>query len=247
VLETIEHTTQAGLLPFGAGATRAEALEPVVVRVGKTRVALCGMVAPETLYYDWKASQGSRAQRAGQRAYDMLAARPGRPGAAMASEFNVRSAVAEARSRADWVIVFVHWGIRYHPTPTAFQRRVAHAAIDAGAHLVVGHHAHRWQPVERYRHGAIVYGVGNFAFGSSNRRAREALLVRAVVNRQGPHRLELFPVYTMNVDPGIRYQSKVMRGSSAREMLELLARASAALGTEVTVDRGRGVLSLAQP
>ena len=40
----------------------------------------------------------------------------------------------------------------------------ARAAIDAGARLVIGHHAHILQGVEFYGTGVIVYGLGNFAF-----------------------------------------------------------------------------------
>jgi poly-gamma-glutamate capsule biosynthesis protein CapA/YwtB (metallophosphatase superfamily) len=40
----------------------------------------------------------------------------------------------------------------------------ARTAIDAGADLVIGHHAHVLQGVEFYQDGVIVYGLGNFAF-----------------------------------------------------------------------------------
>jgi hypothetical protein len=60
------------------------------------------------------------------------------------------------------VIVSVHWGEEqvYLPKPgdVATGRRI----IDAGADLVIGHHAHRPQPFERYRGKYIFYGLGNF-------------------------------------------------------------------------------------
>src|SRR5437870_4072981 len=48
-----------------------------------------------------------------------------------------------------FVIVSVHWGIHFIPAVIAdYQRDVAHAAIDAGADAVVGHHAHILKGVE---------------------------------------------------------------------------------------------------
>ncbi|MBI3114942.1 MAG: CapA family protein [Candidatus Kerfeldbacteria bacterium] len=48
--------------------------------------------------------------------------------------------------------------------PSAAQRKFAHAAIDAGADLVVGHHPHVTQTTEEYQGGFIAYSLGNFIF-----------------------------------------------------------------------------------
>jgi poly-gamma-glutamate synthesis protein (capsule biosynthesis protein) len=47
------------------------------------------------------------------------------------------------------------------PQPSADQIAVAHAAVDAGADLVVGHHLHVTQTVERYKQGLIVASLGD--------------------------------------------------------------------------------------
>ena len=47
------------------------------------------------------------------------------------------------------------------------QTEVAHAAIDAGASVVVGHGPHRLEPYEEYHGGVIFYSVGNFVFGGN--------------------------------------------------------------------------------
>ena len=41
---------------------------------------------------------------------------------------------------------------------------IAHAAIDAGADLVIGHGPHYSLPVEVYRGKPIFYGLGSFSF-----------------------------------------------------------------------------------
>jgi poly-gamma-glutamate synthesis protein (capsule biosynthesis protein) len=85
---------------------------------------------------------------------------------------DVASAVEDIQDlgeRADVVIVSMHAGAEYQGKPTAGQRSFAHAAIDAGASVVVGHHPHVTQPVESYRNGLIFYSLGNLVFDQFQR------------------------------------------------------------------------------
>lgn len=65
---------------------------------------------------------------------------------------------------ADAVIVTMHAGTEYTLKPTAKQITFAHAAIDAGADLVVGSHPHWIQTTEQYKGKWIFYSLGNFIF-----------------------------------------------------------------------------------
>lgn len=78
--------------------------------------------------------------------------------------------VVRARSNADVVIVFEHWGIEYAQLPVRHQRLLGRTLIDAGADAVIGAHAHIVQPVEIYKDRLLVYGLGNFVFSSMVRR-----------------------------------------------------------------------------
>lgn len=68
---------------------------------------------------------------------------------------------------ADYIIVNFHWGNELETTPDSNQTTLAHAAIDAGADLVVGHHPHVMQGIESYKNKTIVYSLGNFCFGGN--------------------------------------------------------------------------------
>jgi poly-gamma-glutamate synthesis protein (capsule biosynthesis protein) len=81
--------------------------------------------------------------------------------------------VIALRKRADVVVVSMHHGIEYMPKPSAAQIAFAHAAIDAGATLVIGHHPHVVQPSESYRGGLIFYSLGNFIFDQYQRVATQ--------------------------------------------------------------------------
>lgn len=69
---------------------------------------------------------------------------------------------------AQLVIVSFHWGNELDTEPDSNQRTLARFAIDEGADLVVGHHAHVLQGTEQYKGKNIVYGLGNFCFGGNN-------------------------------------------------------------------------------
>ena len=68
---------------------------------------------------------------------------------------------------AEIIIASFHWGVEYSYRPNADQKKLGHAAIDAGADIVVGHHPHVLQPVEKYGKGVIYYSLGNFSFGGN--------------------------------------------------------------------------------
>jgi poly-gamma-glutamate capsule biosynthesis protein CapA/YwtB (metallophosphatase superfamily) len=81
--------------------------------------------------------------------------------------------VCSLRKRADVVIVSMHHGIEYMTKPSKDQITFAHAAIDAGADLVIGHHPHVIQPAETYRGHQIFYSLGNFVFDQFQREATQ--------------------------------------------------------------------------
>ena len=73
-------------------------------------------------------------------------------------------------SRSDAVIVSMHAGVEYQSKPNGQQREFAHAAIDAGASVVMGAHPHVTQPVEPYKDGVIFYSLGNLVFDQFQRK-----------------------------------------------------------------------------
>jgi len=62
----------------------------------------------------------------------------------------------------DHVAVSLHWGSEcvYYPSPE--QIGLARRCIDAGASLILGHHPHTMQAIERYHGGLIAYSLGLF-------------------------------------------------------------------------------------
>jgi len=60
--------------------------------------------------------------------------------------------------------VSLHWGIHMvRGTLAEYQIEVAHAAIDAGADAILGHHPHLMKGIGFHRGKPIFYSLGNFA------------------------------------------------------------------------------------
>ncbi len=83
---------------------------------------------------------------------------------AEADTATILPAIRAYRDSVDFLIVSYHGGNEYADKPTASTIRFAHAVIDAGADLVLGHHPHVPQGIERRKGKVIVYSLGNFVF-----------------------------------------------------------------------------------
>lgn len=80
---------------------------------------------------------------------------------------------------AQIIIANFHWGIEREYLPNDTQKMLAHLAIDEGADLVIGHHPHVLQGVEKYNGKYIAYSLGNFCFGgNSNPSDKDTMIVQ---------------------------------------------------------------------
>jgi poly-gamma-glutamate synthesis protein (capsule biosynthesis protein) len=163
--DTIDGLRALGIATAGAGLDLASAREPAVVdgvgvlsfncvgpRDGWARPSKAGCAYVEVLTH-----------------YELDHASPGGPPriftfATPESLASLREDVAALRERVEVVVVALHKGIGHVRAQLAqYERDVAQAAIDAGADVVVGHHAHILRGIELYRGRPIFHGLGNFA------------------------------------------------------------------------------------
>jgi len=85
-----------------------------------------------------------------------------------AERTNYPKVMEELKSKnPDIIIACFHWGEENEATPTQIQKQLAHHAIDNGADLVIGHHPHVIQGIEKYNGKYILYSLGNFCFGGN--------------------------------------------------------------------------------
>lgn len=85
---------------------------------------------------------------------------------------------------AELIIVAAHWGNEGTYRANAHQLDIGKALIDAGAHIIWGHHPHVLQPIEAYNGGIIYYSLGNFSFGgNSNPRDKDSAIIQQEIIR----------------------------------------------------------------
>ena len=70
--------------------------------------------------------------------------------------------IAALRAKTDFVVASCHWGL--HQDVLQYMPELAHAAIDAGADVVMGHGPHYSLAVESYKGKPVFYGLGSFCF-----------------------------------------------------------------------------------
>jgi poly-gamma-glutamate capsule biosynthesis protein CapA/YwtB (metallophosphatase superfamily) len=163
--DTTDALDAAGIGHSGAGTSPRAAWEPSVTRVGDLDVALvsCTTIAGEQYAIDWAANGPSErpvtATIDGRRRTV-----PAGVGVARATADRLRETVQRAETAADAVVVQIHGGDPYQPTPTDAVRRLTRDAARAGATLVVNHHPHVVGGVERVSGALVAWSLGNFVF-----------------------------------------------------------------------------------
>jgi len=170
--DTLTALEEVGISTVGAGRGEAAARRPAVLEVKGIKVAFLAFAAPR-----WRNSPEV----------------PTATDVAWAEPEPVRRAVAQAREEADLVIVLLHMGTEYEAQANQQQRAVAHAAVETGAALVIGHHPHVLQDVEVYQGVPIVYSLGNFVFDTDViERTRDTAILRAVLAQDGVRSVDLY-------------------------------------------------------
>ncbi len=102
---------------------------------------------------------------------------------AIADTSSIKADIESVRDLVDVVIVSFHWGRELESSPDEKQRALAHAAIDSGATLVIGHHPHVLQETERYRDGLIVYSLGNFIFDNRSEEQSKTAIFKCRIEK----------------------------------------------------------------
>jgi poly-gamma-glutamate synthesis protein (capsule biosynthesis protein) len=169
---------QIGIPHTGAGANRDAARAPVILEQGGVRV---GFLQRTSVYWptNHEATKGSAgvAIIKGHTAYQLPlhktrvdippCNRPGLPPVILtwADAESLKAFtddVAALKAKTNFVVASCHWGL--HQEVLDYMPQIAHAAIDAGADVVIGHGPHYSLAVEVYKGKPIYYGLGSFSF-----------------------------------------------------------------------------------
>lgn len=170
LLGTITVLRDLGFQVIGAGENIAEARKPALLERNGTRIAFlayCSVLRPN--YEAGPTSPGAAPVRA-YTLYHQFDFKPGTAPRILTFPYPEDLAaltddVRKAKAQADLVGVAMHWGLNgVRGTLAMYERDVAHAAIDAGADMVLGSGPHRLKAIEVYNGRPIFYSLGNFCF-----------------------------------------------------------------------------------
>jgi len=93
--------------------------------------------------------------------------------------------IKEAKEKVDVLVVSLHAGVEYALEPTQFQEDFAHLCIEQGADLVLVHHPHVVQRIEKYKQAWIAYSLGNFVFDQGfSEKTMESIILKVIIENK---------------------------------------------------------------
>ncbi len=144
--EGFEKTTQIldelGIISFGAGHDIAAASAPASFTINGINIAFIATVDKSSGMHQFADHNTS--------------------GVPFLETAELCTTIRELKTKFDHIILAPHWGEERFRFPSPEQIEQAHAFIDAGASLILGHHPHVVQGTEYYQNGFAAYSLGNF-------------------------------------------------------------------------------------
>ncbi|MDX2005026.1 MAG: CapA family protein [Meiothermus sp.] len=275
IQDTVAELRANGIGHAGAGMNLAEALEPHITEVKGARVAtvsLAATVPPGAAAGQARPGIAPLRVRVSYWADGTInEEQPGTPPWVHTEvmEEDLRpalEAVRAARQQADVVLVQMHWGVPpewnspFQGDLAEYQRPLAHALVEAGATVILGHHAHALVGIERHGGALIFYSLGNFLLHwysglkglkpqrpapffkpRYSERNRQSVIARLRFEQDGGWGLAGVELVPCRLDDN--GEARRVWGDKAGEILETLARSDATMGVKLRL-RDDGVIEL---
>lgn len=194
---TIKVLDENSILHIGAGIGREKIYQPAVKNVKGIKFAFLGYT------YDIDLRKLSDGDIYGVAGMDIN---------------KMKDEIEKAGLSADIVVVSMHAGAEYKTNPNELQKNFAHSAIDAGADLVIGHHPHIVQTVEKYKDGYVLYSLGNFVFDQMwSEETRLGAVAEIIFRDKKIDSIKFIPIKIYDYS-----QPKIIEGVEANAILERL-------------------------
>jgi capsule synthesis protein PGA_cap len=235
-VETAALFEAKGIRVVGFGRDVEEACAPVIVERDGVSVAFLAYCSVVREGHEATDERPGVAPMRARTEYRQVEWQPGMPMWAITEPHEedvarMAAGIADARTRADAVVVSLHWGLHYIPRVIAdYQPVVAGAAFAAGADMILGHHPHVPKAIEMFGEtSACFYSLGNFMFSTNTGRkpgfidkmrrygvaadldeyphcphgedSHHSLIVKAAVSADGVERVSFLPV---QIGPDLR-------------------------------------------
>lgn len=197
--DTLKYLDTVGIKYIGAGKNEQEANQPIYIETKGIKFAFLAY-GDQGLVPNYYEADKNRA------------------GISFMKIEKMTEAVNDASKKADIIIVSMHSGVEYTNKPNDFQVNFAHAAISAGADLIIGHHPHIIQTMEEYKGKYIFYSLGNFIFDQPwSQKTKEGLMAKIYFTKNGISRISFLPVIIENF-----FQPRMANNNEMEDILQRL-------------------------
>ncbi|MBI4775826.1 MAG: CapA family protein [Deltaproteobacteria bacterium] len=222
IRETLHELVGRGILTVGAGENADSACRPLTFQANGIRLAILSYLSMNP---------------------DRFSAGSDRAGAASWETCPAESAITRMAAEADLVIVALHLHMGQGWTERSPSEHIALAqrALDAGAHIVIGHGPHVPQGILVGKGGVAFLSLGNFLFRPPHTmppQAHDALMAKVTIL---PDRLE---VRLLPLMLDVKGKPAIPTEREASWMLARLAELSAPLGARIEIDDGVGHITV---
>ncbi len=195
VRATIDHVEKAGLDFIGAHRTEAEARRGIVIEKKNIRVGFLACTGVSNYPIPKRKNYHINWFYHKEKILDDIAA---------------------IKKRCDYLVMTVHAGVEYATLPSPKDAALMKEYAEAGVDLIIGHHPHIMQPVEKYQrrngsHAWIFYSLGNFISNQSSTHrlknsrlktsTRDSVIVTCTLKRDDKKiipSLQVLPIITYN-------------------------------------------------
>lgn len=192
-LDTLVRLREAGIECIGIGKNLAEARQPVILERKGTRVGFLAYSCVHPKGFEAEDNKPGLAPVRVWTIYEQVDEQPATPPRIVSIPYKEDLAamvkdIKKLKTQVDVVFVSFHWGLHMVPrTIPMYCFDIGHAAIDAGADIVVGSHTHILKGIEMYRGKPIFYSLGNFAaeIGQTQQKSASKDFVKKLMERYG--------------------------------------------------------------
>ncbi|MDD4409277.1 MAG: CapA family protein [Candidatus Pacebacteria bacterium] len=182
---TVYSLNKEGIKSIGAGRDKEKSLTPAIIEKNGIRAAFLAYTDGAIIPSSYEATEYN-------------------PGVAYMDDADLAGDIKKAREVADIVIISMHAGTEYTNRPEKKQISFARSAIDNGADLVIGHHPHNIQDLEKYKDKYIFYSLGNFIFDQDwSEGTMQGLIAEISISKKGVTSYHLTPVKISDSQPNI--------------------------------------------
>lgn len=157
------------------------------------------------------------------------------------------------KKKADIIIVSIHAGMEHTSELTSTQKNLSRYAVRCGANLVLGHHPHDLQGIEKYKGVYIVYSLANFCFGGNTDPVdkdtmifQQSFVFRGKKLLKSKSKAKVIPCSVSSTSGINNYQPTVATGKNKRRILRKIDRYSQPLGVTLHDKKGKICMNLSK-